>query len=351
MAGIRTLIASACLCAAMAVDTALTNVTVTHVMQPGSVTVTLDVVVHYPTESILDSPPFMVLLNGAPVLAEQYSDLASNLASRGFVVAIPQHSARLVIDDPTCSVQYPPFPTARSVNSLHEYFIEESPAFLGNTDVNAIILMGHSAGGGASVAAASGACDGIAGIFNPLCESYSRMYDPVTGDDMVKGLLLFEGYDAQIRTFPDHQFVAYIGSTYNLPTENAYANLTDAKQKSLVIYDKMNHYSVNNYVADIHIAPCGGPRSGDEALFSEDEPNHIEGVALIADFFYQNVMAFYYNDVAAWDYLVSGVKSSPRYTKSSYEGCAYGTLPDCISACPTTSPELEKCTESCSNAC
>jgi len=284
--------------------------------QPGGAVVGLNTTFHYnPAACGERKLPLAILLNGAPVLARQYADVANKMADQGYAVAVPEYSARSgVIEDPTCEVQSPPFPAASNANSIDNYVSSANPDFLACTDTEQIILVGHSAGGAAAFFAADGSCDGFAGRFIPQCEGFTDILD-ANGNNKVKGVLVFEG-TAGASTLPPGMWAGIVSSTYGGGDEyvSAYEEVT-ADRKTLISYQDMNHYSVNNW-NDGDDAPCGGPRSGDEANFVEDEANHNEGTTLIADAFVQMANAFMFADSAAMDFLENGAKENPRFSLS-----------------------------------
>merc|ERR1719272_300518 len=71
--------------------------------QPNGAVVGLNVTFHYSACNSAGKLPLSILLNGAPVLAAQYADVANKMADQGYAVAIPEYSERDVpgIDDPT----------------------------------------------------------------------------------------------------------------------------------------------------------------------------------------------------------------------------------------------------------
>jgi dienelactone hydrolase len=285
--------------------------------QPSGAVVGLNTTFHYNLNACNPDRklPLAILLNGAPVLAEQYADVARKMADQGYAVAIPEYSQRSgVINDPTCSVQSPPFPAASNANSIDKYITSAKPDFLACTNTDQILLLGHSAGGAAAFFAADGSCKGFSGKFIPQCEGFTDILDS-NGNNKVKGVLVFEG-TAGASTLPQGMFAGIVSSTYGGGDEyvSAYEAIT-ADRKVLLSYKAMNHYSVNNW-NDGDDAPCGGPRSGEEANFVEDEANHEEGTTLIADAFVQMTNAFLYADSSAVDFLESGAKQNPRFSLS-----------------------------------
>jgi len=288
--------------------------------QPNGAVVGLNTTFHYnPNACNPDRKfPLAILLNGAPVLARQYADLANKMADQGYAVAIPEYSERSgIISDPTCPVQSPPFPAASNANSIDAFVSSVNPDYLSCTNVEQIILLGHSAGGAAAFFAADGSCDGFAGRFIPQCEGFSDILD-AEGNNKLKGVLVFEG-TAGASTLPPGVWAGIVSSTYGGGDEyvSAYEDIT-ADRKVLISYRDMNHYSVNNW-NEGDDAPCGGPRTGDEANFEEDEANHEEGTTLIADAFVNIANAFMYADSAAMDFLTDGAKENPRFSLSEMQ--------------------------------
>lgn len=267
-----------------------------------------------------DLKPLTILLNGAPIIAAQYADVAKKMADQGYVVAIPEYSERSgIIDDPTCIVQNPPFPAASTANSVDDYLTATKPDFLTCTDTDKIILLGHSAGGAAAFFAADGSCDTFFSRFIPQCEGFTDMLDS-NGVNKLKGVLVFEGTAGE-SDLPPGVFAGIVSSTYGDRGDGYVSAYNDinADKKVLLTYNDMNHYSVNNW-NEGEDPPCGSQRSGDEANFVEDEANHEEGTSLIADAFINIANAFMYDDSQAVEFLETGAKENPRLSLIMTQG-------------------------------
>lgn len=264
--------------------------------------------------------PLAIFLNGAPVLARQYADVANKMADQGWVIAIPEYSERAVpgIDDPSCPVQEPPFPAASNINSIDAYVAAQRPEFLSCVDTEKLVLLGHSAGGAAAFFAASNGCEGLAGTFIPQCEGYKPILN-AAGEDKIVGVLAFEGAAGGSEMLPG-VWAGLVSSTYGGGDEyvGQYEGVV-AEKKALISYSGMNHYSVNNW-NEGDDAPCGGARTGEEANFEETAQNHEEGTTLIADAFVQMGNAFMFGDSDAVAFLSEGAKEEPRYSLSRTSG-------------------------------
>ena len=102
--------------------------------------------------------PLAVMLQGALVDKADYSSFASQVASYGFVVAVPNHLR-------TLSSDFPPalFPTQELVNDVLQFAIaaentNDASPITGKIDVENMGLLGHSFGGSVGLGAIQGDC-------------------------------------------------------------------------------------------------------------------------------------------------------------------------------------------------
>ena len=114
--------------------------------------------IYYPQSSNPnDTFPLAIMLQGALVDKTDYSSFASQVASYGFLVAVPNHR-RIISDD------IPPglFPTQEVINDVLAFMekqnLNNDSPLEGKIDVDNIGLLGHSFGGSVGLAGIQGNC-------------------------------------------------------------------------------------------------------------------------------------------------------------------------------------------------
>ena len=114
--------------------------------------------IYYPESSNPNENfPLAVMLQGALVDKADYSSFAAQVASYGFVVAVPNHLR-------TLSSDFPPalFPTQELVNDVLNFITEENTndasPITGKIDVDNMGLLGHSFGGSVGLGVIQGNC-------------------------------------------------------------------------------------------------------------------------------------------------------------------------------------------------
>ncbi len=114
--------------------------------------------IYYPQSSNPnDSFPLVIMLQGALVDKADYSSFASQVASYGFLVAVPNH-LRIISSDFTPAL----FTTQEVINDVLAFMEEQNTnndsLLEGKIDVDNIGLLGHSFGGSVGLAAIQGDC-------------------------------------------------------------------------------------------------------------------------------------------------------------------------------------------------
>jgi fermentation-respiration switch protein FrsA (DUF1100 family) len=110
--------------------------------------------IYYPESFDSDATfPLVLMLQGAEVDKGDYSNFASQIASYGFVVAVPNHKRNF---------PFGLFPVQELTNDVLEFMkvenISQISPLRGKIDVNQMGLLGHSFGGSVGLGAIQGNC-------------------------------------------------------------------------------------------------------------------------------------------------------------------------------------------------
>lgn len=190
--------------------------------------------------------PVVLLLQGANVDKSNYALFSSRLAHHGFIVIVPNHWRK-----------FPPIPGVgkdillpeqHQVNRVMDYLTGEnadpSSFLFGITDLNQLLLVGHSMGGLAGIYAIQGVCH------PPLC--FGNFERPVA---LVGGVFYGTNLKGHLsRRIPpianDGIPIALIqgsldGATRPLDTAETYEKIQDSP-KALITIEGANHYGITN---------------------------------------------------------------------------------------------------------
>lgn len=264
------------------------RVTVSHVVLPIShapnYTSTVKYEIYTRDMAVRAQAPTFFLLNGFNVASSYYSNVVTQLADAGFVVATASETRPVPfpipgLPLPGCSSNY----TIITGIYLNLLYLSNSinpgvRIFHRSSFANGVILLGHSYGGAAAVAIIAGLCGTAANktvdpLWLPTCAGYLPMADN-EGKDLVKGAVVHEGYVSVPITLPRSTSISYTAGQYNNATYNAHLS-TSGGFNSFTRIDHANHYAINNFIRGVNgsqVALC--------ALKAKSDPLDYQATAM-----------------------------------------------------------------------
>jgi hypothetical protein len=211
--------------------------------------------VYYPTPRngwnwmYVDSFPLVIMSQGAKVDKEYYSTLASNVASQGFVVVVPNQTSTMFGD----LLRYAEMATIHEVmDHMRNERNEPSSPVYGMVDTSRLGLMGHSFGGASTIFATANQC------VPPFCDQNIGFERPTE----LKATVLTSSNAGTVDVDTTGIPVAIISGTFEVGRTNqliTYGNLE--APKALFSVEGANHYGV----CDADVPPGASAKEGEPA--------------------------------------------------------------------------------------
>ncbi|MDX6742792.1 chlorophyllase/cutinase-like alpha/beta fold protein [Actinocorallia sp. A-T 12471] len=246
--------------------------------------------------------PVALLMQGAKVHRQYYSDYAEAIAAYGFIVVVPNHKRLVFFDSDYYPSQKMP---AEAVEWMDAEDVRAGSPLNGKIDTDKLVLLGHSFGG----AAALGVADGSCGI--PFCTTLGY-----TRPSEVKAAALF-GTNNKLPVFgtfasmnngiPVQLLQGTVdGAALPADAETSYTKLQNGP-KQIVRIAGVNHYGIT----DVQSPPGAEAETSTQTV---TQAQSIETTARWAALFLKAQLG----DAAAAQYVyVTGDAADPGVTVTS----------------------------------